>query len=72
MPHIEVSEVALQGKYFYKSILVRMMKVLGDNLLTSRHEGPEIRTMAIPALPGAVDRAYMVSSPEPKDGSAPV
>lgn len=28
---------------------------------TSRHEGPEIRTMAMPALPGPVDTAYMVS-----------
>lgn len=29
---------------------------------TSRHPGPEIRMIAIPALPGAVDTAYMVSS----------
>ena len=29
---------------------------------TSRHPGPEIRIIAIPALPGAVDTAYMVSS----------
>ena len=28
---------------------------------TSRPEGPEMRTMAIPALPGAVDKAYIVS-----------
>lgn len=30
-------------------------------LLTSIHEGPEIRITAIPALPGAVDSAKMVS-----------
>ena len=30
--------------------------------LTLRHEGPEMRTMAIPALPGAVESAYIVSS----------
>lgn len=29
---------------------------------TSRHAGPEMRMIAIPALPGAVDTAYMVSS----------
>lgn len=29
---------------------------------TSRHDGPDIRTMAIPALPSAVDTAYIVSS----------
>lgn len=29
---------------------------------TSRHPGPEIRIIAIPARPGAVDTAYMVSS----------
>lgn len=29
---------------------------------TSRHPGPEMRMIAIPALPGAVDTAYMVSS----------
>jgi hypothetical protein len=31
-------------------------------VLTSRQSGPEMRTIAIPALPGAVDSAYMVSS----------
>ena len=34
--------------------------------LTSRQDGPEIRIMAIPALPGAVERAYMMSSPRNK------
>ncbi len=44
------------------------MVVLARNLdwenevLTSRHAGPEMRIMAIPALPGAVDKAYIVLS----------
>lgn len=30
--------------------------------ITSRHDGPDILTIAIPALPGAVESAYIVSS----------
>lgn len=35
--------------------------------LTSRQAGPDMRTIAIPALPGAVDRANIVSSSSSSD-----
>jgi hypothetical protein len=42
---------------------------LAIHVCTSRHDGPETRTMAMPARPGAVDSAYTVSGPKEGDSS---
>ena len=62
--HIEVSVSISRGRGFYRSVSVRSG---GENVvaleLTWRQDGPEMRTIAIPALPGVVESAYIVSSP---------
>ena len=38
------------------------MRIKREKLRTEAHAGPETRTTAIAALPGAVDNAYIVES----------
>lgn len=61
---IVASGLVSKGRALYKSVLI-VNGVPGRKCLlplTSWQAGPDMRTIAIPALPGAVDRAYIVSS----------
>lgn len=46
-----------QGRYQYTAKIAESARIR-----TEAHAGPEIRTTAIAALPGAVDSAYIVES----------
>jgi hypothetical protein len=61
--HIEVSVSISRGRGFYRSVSIRSDGKMLQLELTRRQDGPEMRTIAIPALPGAVESAYIVSSP---------